>query len=360
MNFKHIKAKINLLLLLLLLGCAFPKWEWEDLDSNYDHVLNVMGLINLDSNSLSFIGLYRTTDLDELSQVFVGLDSVYIFGDEEGEKEGAEEGYWIYDSIYEPAALIKNAEVIVSDDNGNSWPFSFVEKFTTIDTVYFDTTLSIYGYTFNWDTTYYDTNEIRINFYLDTTGTFDPLPQNKYYLNITATGYDPVLGEMITPNFPVFIDSSMQDTIVSSEPYDLSWEENLGRGYITTELMIMPSFSNDSSFNYSSNDSSYIIRSQWCDIHSESSIEFDQGSTSIGPYWCDEIEYYDLDPERFLIRLTAMDDNYYSYFIEGELEEYSNMLLDNSSTKGRSVGIEGGFGFFGSIASDYTVKIIVP
>ena len=128
MNFKYIKAKINLLLVLSFFGCAFPKWEWEDLDSNYDHVLNVMGLINLDSNSLSFIGLYRTTDLDELSQVFVGLDSVYIFGDEEGEKEGVEEGYWIYDSIYEPAALIKNAEVIVSDDNGNSWPFSFVEK----------------------------------------------------------------------------------------------------------------------------------------------------------------------------------------------------------------------------------------
>ena len=91
-----------------------------------------MGLINLDSNSLSFIGLYRTTDLDELSQVFVGLDSVYIFGGE-GEKEETEDGYWVYDSIYEPAALIKDAEVIISDDNGNSWSFSFVEKFTTID-----------------------------------------------------------------------------------------------------------------------------------------------------------------------------------------------------------------------------------
>ncbi len=70
MNFKYIKEKINLILLLSLFGCAFPKWEWEDLDSNYDHVLNVMGLINLDSNSLSFIGLYRTTDLDGIISSF--------------------------------------------------------------------------------------------------------------------------------------------------------------------------------------------------------------------------------------------------------------------------------------------------
>ena len=55
-----------------------------------------------------------------------------------------------------------------------------------------------------------------------------------------------------------------------------------------------------------------------------------------------------------------MDDNYYNYFIEGELEEYSNMLLDNSSTKGRSDGIKGGFGFFGSIASDYKIRVIIP
>ena len=36
----------------------------------------------------------------------------------------------------------------------------------------------------------------------------------------------------------------------------------------------------------------------------------------------------------------------------GELGEYSNALLNYPTTKGRSIGIEGGFGFFGSIASD--------
>ena len=55
-----------------------------------------------------------------------------------------------------------------------------------------------------------------------------------------------------------------------------------------------------------------------------------------------------------------MDDNYYEYFITGEAGEYSNMLLNYPTTKGRSVGIEGGFGFFGSIASDGIYGVNVP
>ena len=55
---------------------------------------------------------------------------------------------------------------------------------------------------------------------------------------------------------------------------------------------------------------------------------------------------------RYIIRITAMDENYYDYFVIGESGEYSNALLNYPTTKGRSVGIQGGFGFFGSIASD--------
>ena len=51
--------------------------------------------------------------------------------------------------------------------------------------------------------------------------------------------------------------------------------------------------------------------------------------------------------------------DYYDYFVVGESGEYSNALLNYPTTKGRSVGLEGGFGLFGSIASDWkTVKII--
>ena len=58
--------------------------------------------------------------------------------------------------------------------------------------------------------------------------------------------------------------------------------------------------------------------------------------------------------------ITAIDKNYYEYFITGEAGEYSNMLLNYPTTKGRSVGIEGGFGFFGSIVSDGILRTIIP
>ena len=356
MNFKYLYKIIFAGLILILSNCSFPEWAWEDLESDYDHVLNVMGMINLDPENPSFIGLYRTTNLDELSQIFVGVDTVGYYEYDEKEEGSDEEGFWIIDSIYEPAALIKNAAVIISDDQENTWQFTFVDNFITVDTVYVDTTFSMYGYTFNWDTTFYDTNEIRINFYLDTTGTFKPQPNTNYFLSINANGYDPVTGTMRTPTYPTIIDSSLLDTIKSSSPYEVNWELNNNKqGYLTTELILPSSFGEQSLI-----DSSFYIRQYWCDIQYESSIDFIEGSATIDPHYCDDPEFNNLNPELYLIRLTAMDDNYYNYFIEGELEEYSNMLLDNSSTKGRSVGIEGGFGFFGSIASDYKIRVIIP
>ena len=65
-------------------------------------------------------------------------------------------------------------------------------------------------------------------------------------------------------------------------------------------------------------------------------------------------------PKDYFVRLTAMDDNYYEYFITGEIGEYANLLLNYPTTKGRSVGIEGGFGVFGSIGSSLVLKTILP
>ena len=117
-----------------MLGCLGVDSEWETLESDFDHVLNVLGIINLDSNQTSFIGLYRTTDLDEVSQNFIGVDTIGYYEYEDEDSDG-ENGFWLIDSIYEPAALINDASIFISDEQGNNYEFTFVEKITSIDTI---------------------------------------------------------------------------------------------------------------------------------------------------------------------------------------------------------------------------------
>ena len=106
----------------------------------------MFGLVSLDSLQPSYVGLYSTTNLDEVSRIFAGVDTLGwcdCDDDECGWNEDCDtkeiDGYWILDSLFEPAALIKNASVTISDDFGNSHDFSFIENISIVDTVYFDT-----------------------------------------------------------------------------------------------------------------------------------------------------------------------------------------------------------------------------
>ena len=53
-----------------MISCIGVNRQWEEVESDYDHVLNVFGILNLDPGYSSFIGLYRTTNLNEVSQKF--------------------------------------------------------------------------------------------------------------------------------------------------------------------------------------------------------------------------------------------------------------------------------------------------
>lgn len=346
-----------LLMITIITGCLYPTNEWEDLESEFDHVLNVFGLINLDPGYPSYIGLYRTTDLDEASLNFVGADTLYWCDCDDDECswqcEEDEDGFWVVDSTYEPAALIKDASVNLIDDQGNTHTLTFVEKVTFIDTIYIDTSFTIYGTTINWDTTFYDTSDIRINFYLDTSGTFIPQPDTRYNLSISAPGFDPVTGMLTTPTSPK-IDSLVQrgiqvDTVIASEPFDIYWNsQSEGKGFVTGEVISGNWFEDSISSDCGYFDPFIIDFS-----------EIDENPNSVYPWICNEtLETFPI--RDYFIRLTSMDENYYEYFILGESGEYSNALLNYPTTKGRSVGIEGGFGFFGSIASDRLLLKISP
>ena len=360
MTFNNKYQPSLLLFLLLIFSCIGIEREWEEIESNYDHVLNVFGILNLDPGFTSFIGLYRTTDLNEVSQRFSRVDTLFYCNceaEEEDERcwcEGDDEGYWEVDSIYEPAAIIKDASVFVTDDNGVGFEFTFVENIEMIDTIMFDTTLFIDGYNIDFDTTIFDTNNFKLNFYIDTTGNFRPQEGQNYTLSITAPNFDPVTGFLTTPFKPqlnsVFQRGSLTDTIFVDEPFDISYDyEPRGKALVTSEVMLGDWWNDNSN-------------TDWCGGYFDPFIvdlnDGMQNNPSIYPWLCfsdgEEVIVKD-----YVLRLTAFDDNYYEYFIVGEPGEYSNALLNSATTKGRSIGIDGGFGVFGAIASDWKfLKII--
>lgn len=292
-------------------GCLPPPEQWEDIESDYDHVLNVLGILSLDSETDSFIGLYRTTDLDEQFMVFVGVDTIW-FGDD-----------YFLDSIYEPAALIQDATIQISDGT-DTFDFNFVES-----------------------EDFYSMFEFQVNLYKDTTGTFQPQPNVNYTLFIEAEGFDPVSGSLTTPNFPQLIDSMIVDTIQSRSTFEIHWNpfDDTTRGFLHGSVQA---------------DYYWEEGKNWCRDSFDRVVRLSDGIYTVPTELCDETQDDNLVSDDYFIRLIAMDDNYFNYFVRGEIEDYSNMFVNSSITKGRSVGIEGGFGVFGAIASDGLYRIVIP
>ena len=96
---KHIQS-IFVAFIIFFNGCV--EGEWELLEVDYEPVLNVFGLISLDPEVDSFVRVYRITTLSEESEILVRVDTL-VFGD----------GSVYLDSIYEPAGVIKNAQVSI-------------------------------------------------------------------------------------------------------------------------------------------------------------------------------------------------------------------------------------------------------
>lgn len=338
----------------MLMGCTNS--TWENIESNYDHKLNVIGIINLDqvnnSDSESFIGVYRTTNLDERSQIFIRADTVgYEYYEEEYDENGQEGGFWIIDSIFIPAALINNASVVITNEQGVSTNFSFIEfEYINFDTTLYDTSYFEFGgNTFTMiDTLDIDTTfSTRVNIYKDTTGQFVPEPNMNYTLTINAEGYDTVIGSLVTPNFPKLNDSLILDTLSFLNEYNISWQNsNVKYGLLIEQIVIEP------------NENYFSTLEKWCYGYKSSVVDLSKNSHTVYPIYCEE-HVSNIEPQLALIKLTAMDDNYYDYFVRGDTENYTNISVPNT-TKGRSSGLKGGFGFFGAIASDHVFRWMTP
>ena len=303
MNFRKYIQLCFFIFPIFFTACEVDN-NWEKIEADYDPELIVFGLISLDPEIDSFVKVYRTLELSEESEIIASTDtfqtddSTYIF------------------SNYEPAGLIKDAEVSITS-NGISIPFNFVSR---------------------------QLFEREKNHYLDTLGIFIPQPGTIYTLNISVPGYPLVKGELLTPLIPVLIDSLIQDTISIKRDYDIVWEKlNSGKGILTGRLGGVKDGEVSDSFID-------------CNPNLDRVVDIQEGSYKVLAKICDDPPLDIMLP--FKIGLMTMDDNYYQYFIKGEGSKYNNFLLGSGTTAGYSVGIQGALGVFGSIASTMTTVLI--
>ena len=303
MNFSKYIQLYFFIFAIFFTACEVDN-NWEKIEADYDPELIVFGLISLDPEIDSFVKVYRTLELSEESEIIASTDtfktddSTYIF------------------SNYEPAGLIKDAEVSITS-NGISIPFNFVSR---------------------------QLFEREKNHYLDTLGIFIPQPGTIYTLNISVPGYPLVKGELLTPIIPVLIDSLIQDTISIKRDYNIVWEKlNSGKGILTGRLGGVKDGEVSDSFID-------------CNPNLDRVVDIQEGSYKVLAKICDDPPLDIMLP--YKIGLMTMDDNYYQYFIKGEGSKYNNFLLGSETTAGYSVGIQGALGVFGSIASTMTTVLI--
>jgi hypothetical protein len=88
-----------------------------------------------------------------------------------------------------------------------------------------------------------------------------------------------------------------------------------------------------------------------CGLRQENIIKPEEASWTYRRDICDESYDQEWDEDLLLLNLMSMDNNYFDYFIRfGEVEFSSSTIGEGGS--GRSFGIDGGIGVFGSVGID--------
>ena len=288
------------LLSFTLFGCLSlaPELEWEDVTSDHDPVLNVFGLLSADSILTSFVRVHRTLDMEEaadsLIRVTIG-DTVFI--------------------DYTSRFIIRDAEVIVS--NGEN---EFLFEYTDYS---FDLNGSLSEvYKYQGDDLY-------------------PQPGETWTLNVTTSGGLSVTGETIIPPVPQIFTGELPDTFQLDQTMEITWQS------MADNYQIMNLGNYLGYFGYDG----YYGGGFSCGLWQENIIKPEEGSWTYRRDICDNDGYdQEWDEDLLLLNLMSMDNNYFDYFIRyGEAEFTSNF---GSGGSGRSFGIDGGIGVFGSVAID--------
>ena len=288
------------LLSFTLFGCLSlaPELEWEDVKSDHDPVLNVFGLLSADSILTSFVRVHRTLDMEEAADSLI-RDTIggTVFID------------------YTSRFIIRDAEVIVS--NGEN---EFLFEYTDYS---FDLNGSLSEvYQYQGDDLY-------------------PQPGETWTLNITTPGGLSVTGETIIPPLPQISSEELPDSFQLDQTMEITWQP------MADNYQIMNIGNYLGYFGYDD----YYGGGFSCGLWQENIIKPEEESWTYRRDICDESYDQEWDEDLLLLNLMSMDNNYFDYFIKfGEVEFSSSTIGEGGF--GRSFGIDGGIGVFGSVAID--------
>ena len=288
------------LLSFTLFGCLSlaPELEWEDVKSDHDPVLNVFGLISADSLVTSFVRVHRTLDMEETAD---SLTRDTIGGN-------------ILIS-YTSRFIIRDAEVIVSNGE-NEFLFEYTD------------------YSF-------DLNGSLSEVYQYQGYDLYPQPGETWTLNITTPGGLSVTGETIIPPLPQISSEELPDGFQLDQTMDITWQP------MADNYQIMNIGNYLGYFGYDD----YYGGGFSCGLWQENIIKPEEESWTYRRDICDESYDQEWDEDLLLLNLMSMDNNYFDYFIKfGEVEFSSSTIGEGGF--GRSFGIDGGIGVFGSVAID--------
>ena len=296
------------LLSFTLFGCLSlaPELEWEDVKSDHDPVLNVFGLLSADSILTSFVRVHRTLDMEEAAD---SLTRDTIGGN-------------IFIS-YTSRFIIRDAEVIVSNGE-NEFLFEYTD------------------YSF-------DLNGSLSEVYQYQGYDLYPQPGETWTLNITTPGGLSVTGETIIPPLPQISSEELPDSFQLDQTMDITWQP------MADNYQIMNIGNYLGYFGYDD----YYGGGFSCGLWQENIIKPEEESWTYRRDICDESYDQEWDEDLLLLNLMSMDNNYFDYFIRyGEVEFSGSTIGEGGS--GRSFGIDGGIGVFGSVAIDRHWIPIIP
>jgi len=288
------------LLSFTLFGCLSlaPDLEWEDVTSDHDPVLNVFGLLSADSILTSFVRVHRTLDMEEAAD---SLTRDTIGGN-------------IFIS-YTSRFIIRDAEVIVS--NGEN---EFLFEYTDYS---FDLNGSLSEvYQYQGDDLY-------------------PQPGETWTLNVTTPGGLSVTGETIIPPLPQISSEELPDSFQLDQTMEITWQP------MADNYQIMNIGNYLGYFGYDD----YYGGGFSCGLWQENIIKPEEESWTYRRDICDESYDQEWDEDLLLLNLMSMDNNYFDFFIRFREVEFSSSTIGEGGS-GRSFGIDGGIGVFGSVAID--------